>query len=316
MEVCGGGVALSAAGALDPAGESVPGGGQMNNHGNESLPGALVTGSSSGFGLLTCIELAQKGFRVFASMRDLSRSDRLDETAAQAGVTVEKLHLDVTDPASITAALDEIHRSGGQIEVLVNNAGFGMGGAFEDLQMDELREQFETNFFGLAAVTRAVLPQMRQRRRGRIINVSSISGRIGFPGLSAYCASKFAVEGLSETLRLELQPFGIKVVLIEPGSYRTDIFERNRRMARDAHDPASPYYSFTRGMEAYVDKKVARSTADPAEVARAIARAATEPDPPLRCLVGRDARLQSLLRAVIPARWFEALILKQLGRVR
>jgi NAD(P)-dependent dehydrogenase (short-subunit alcohol dehydrogenase family) len=262
---------------------------------------ALVTGASSGFGLLTSIELARRGSRVFATMRDLNKAERLDSAAHAAGVAVEKLALDVARAASVRAAVDEALARAGRIDVLVNNAGFGMGGALEELDDAELREQFETNFFGVVAMTKAVLPGMRERRQGRIINVSSIGGLVASPGMSAYCASKFAVEGLSESLRYEVAPFGVSVILVEPGTFKTDIFGPNRRVAKRARDPQSPYYAMNKQMSAFVQKMVARSTADPMDVARTIAHAATTPRPRLRYLVGRDARAQKIAKTILPS---------------
>jgi NAD(P)-dependent dehydrogenase (short-subunit alcohol dehydrogenase family) len=257
---------------------------------------ALITGAASGFGLLTAIELAQRKFRVIATMRDLRKSDKLDAAAREAGVTVEKLALDVTRPDSIARAV----KDAGQIDVLVNNAGFGLGGFFEDLALDELREQFETNFFGVAAMMMAVLPQMRARGSGRILNVSSIGGRLANPGLSAYCSSKFAVEGLSESARHELRPLGIWVVLVEPGTFKTEIFAQNRRLAKRALDPSSPNYDrFQQGL-AVVDRLLSRSKADPRAVAKTIARAATAKRPRMRYLVGKDARGEAFAKSFLP----------------
>jgi len=261
---------------------------------------ALVTGASSGFGLLASLELARRGLRVFASMRDLGRATALREAAAAAGVGVETVALDVTRPETIDAAFRTIADRAGEVEVLVNNAGFGMGGTVEDLSMDELRAQMETNFFGLVAVTRAALPGMRRLGRGRIIQISSISGRIGTPGLGAYVASKFAVEGLSEALRLEVAPFGIKIVLIEPGVYRTSIWD-SRQAAAGALLPTSAYRAFSQRFASLIDRAVARSTADPREVARLIAKAATARRPRFRYVAGRDARLTLLLHRLSPA---------------
>jgi short-subunit dehydrogenase len=269
---------------------------------------ALVTGASSGFGLLTSVELARRGLSVFASMRDLSRADRLRAAAGEAGVRVEVLELDVTRADAVARAAAEVERAAGRIDVLVNNAGFGLGGAVEDLSLVELREQFETNFFGLVALTKAVLPGMRERRHGRIINLSSVGGRVAVPGLSAYCASKFAVEGFSESLRHELLPFQVFVSLVEPGTFRTDIFDRNRRVADRARDPGSPWYAFTRRMERMVDHRVEKSTADPRQVALLIADIAGSARPRLRYLVGRDARAESLLARVLPARLWESAV--------
>ena len=269
---------------------------------------ALVTGSSSGFGLLASIELARKGHRVFATMRNLERGQRLREAAAKAGVDVEILQLDVTDSASIGAAVDEAVRRAGRIDVLVNNAGFGLGGFAEDYTMAELREQFETNFFGLVELTKAVIPIMREQGSGRIINVSSIMGLAAVPGMSAYCASKFAVEGFSEALRHELLPFGIYVTLVEPGTFRTDIFERNRRLADGAECESSPNYERGQHIIGLADKHVERTKSDPNTVAKLIARAATKRRPRLRYIVGIDARAQRLLKRVLPSRVMDTVV--------
>jgi NAD(P)-dependent dehydrogenase (short-subunit alcohol dehydrogenase family) len=269
---------------------------------------ALVTGSSSGFGLLSCLELAARGLRVFATMRDLSRSQRLDGAARQAGVEVEKVALDVSLPGSIAKAVEEIERRAGRIDVLVNNAGFGMAGFLEDLSMEELREQMETNFFGAVGLMKAVLPGMRGRRSGRIINVSSLNARVAVPALSAYSASKCALEGLSEAVRHEVRPFGIKVVLVEPGQFKTDIFDRNRRMARRSLEKDSPYYAQGQAMLAVVEKQVAGNTADPRAVARTIARAATAKRPALRYLVGLDAHLMVGAKALLPFWLIESVL--------
>jgi NAD(P)-dependent dehydrogenase (short-subunit alcohol dehydrogenase family) len=261
---------------------------------------ALITGAESGFGLLTSIELALRGFRVFASMRDLARGARLDEEARAANVTIEKIALDVSRPQSIDAAVREVQARAGRIDVLVNNAGFGMGGFVEELDLSELREHFETNFIGLVAVTKAVLPGMRERASGRIINISSISGRFAAPGLGAYSASKFAVEGFSESLRHELSPHGVWVSLIEPGTFRTDIFERNRRVAKRALDPASPNFERSKRFEQFITRMVERSTADPRAVARLITRVAEARRPRLRYLIGTDARGQALAKGLLP----------------
>jgi NAD(P)-dependent dehydrogenase (short-subunit alcohol dehydrogenase family) len=276
-------------------------------------PVALITGASSGFGLLASIELARRGHRVFASMRDTARAQRLADAAKAAAVEVSTVQLDVTKSASIAAAVKSVEQQAGRIDVLVNNAGFGMGGFFEDVSLDEFREQFETNFFGVIALTQAVLPGMRARGHGRVINVSSIAGRMANPGTSAYCSSKFALEGLSESLRLELLPHGIHVVLIEPGTFKTDIFDRNRRVAKRAEDESSPYYARGQKLLAFVDKLLERNTQDPADVARAIAHAATAKKPRLRYLVGKDARGEALAKAVVPQKLLEYAILKYVG---
>lgn len=272
---------------------------------------ALVTGASSGFGLLAAVELARRGLRVFASMRDPARADRLRAALDEASLAAEVMQLDVTRGDHIEEAVSSIEQVAGGVDVLVNNAGYGLGGAVEDLSMEELREQFETNFFGLVALSKRVLPGMRERRRGRIINLSSIAGRVALPGVAAYCSSKFAVEGFSEAMRHELLPFEVYVSLVEPGTFRTDIFERNRRIAARASDPASAWAEMTRKISAIVDGRVEKSTADPRDVARVIAEIATAARPRLRYLVGRDARAQTLLARILPGRLWETAV----GRV-
>jgi len=261
---------------------------------------ALITGCSSGFGLLAAVELARAGFRVFASMRNLAKSSALEAALAQAGVSAELLQLDVTDTASMELAV----AAAGPVDALVNNAGYGLLGFAEDVSVDELREQFETNFFGLVTLTKAFIPSMRQRRSGRIIQVSSLNGCVGIPTLSAYCSSKFAVEGWSEALRHELLPYGVYVVLVEPGTFKTEVFASRRRAAA-LDDGTSPHSELTEKLEAWGVDRANKSRADPRTVAKVIARAASERRPPLRYPVGIDARLGTAAKSVLPHRAFE-----------
>jgi NAD(P)-dependent dehydrogenase (short-subunit alcohol dehydrogenase family) len=271
----------------------------------------LVTGASSGFGLLTSVALAKAGLRVIATMRELKRSERLMQAARAAKVELELLRLDVTDEKSIAEAVTRA----GRIDVLVNNAGYGLAGFFADYTMEELRQQFETNFFGVAALCKAVLPQMMQRRSGRIINISSLSGRVALPSVSAYCASKFALEGLSESMRHELKPFGVQVVLVEPGTFKTDAFDRNLTLSPNSDTPSSPYYAMGQRLIKQVTAQVARSKADPNAVARAIVRAATVKRPRLRYLVGADARALTMVKTLLPYAAIEMAVQKQIGAV-
>ncbi len=266
---------------------------------------ALVTGCSSGFGLLTAVELARRGFRVYATMRDTRKRAALDRAAQEAGVSLPVLDLDVTRADSIAAAVGEVLGATGRIDVAVSNAGYGLGGFVEDLALDELREQFETNFFGAVAVSKAVLPAMRSQHGGRLIFVSSVNGFLGFPGLAAYCSSKFALEGFAESLRWEVLPEGIFVSLVEPGSFPTPIYGSNFRRATAATRPDSPYYERGRRLEALVMGNIARSKRDPRVVARAIARIATAPRPRLRYRVGIEAHLIGIARRLLPDRAFE-----------
>jgi NAD(P)-dependent dehydrogenase (short-subunit alcohol dehydrogenase family) len=192
---------------------------------------AVVTGSSSGIGLETSLTLARNGFHIYATMRNLKKSTNIKEVANKEGLPLYPIELDVNDDVSVKNAIDKIilattESEERRIDVLVNNAGYALFGAFEDLSMSELKAQFETNFFGIVRVTQAVLPVMRKQRSGIIVNISSIAGRIGFPITSAYISTKFALEGLSESIAYELEPFGIKVVIIEPGVIKTNFMKR------------------------------------------------------------------------------------------
>lgn len=274
---------------------------------------ALVTGASSGIGLLTAVELARDGFRVVATMRNLSKRTRLDEALKAAGLAerVEVRRLDVTEFASHEAFVAEVVRDLGRIDVLVNNAGFSMAGFAEDCTLDELREQFETNFFGAISMTKAVLPQMRRQKGGHVFQVSSIAGRCAHPCLSSYSGSKFALEGWSEAVRLEMKPLGINVVLIEPGSFETDIWEVNVRVAKRAFQEDSPNHQRSLKFRDYVQKKVVKR--DARIVARRIADVASDPDPKLRYLVGPDAKFMSWILKVVPWKTYERSLIKTLG---
>ena len=272
---------------------------------------AVVTGSSSGFGLLTVVELAKAGYSVIATMRQPERRARLDQAlGGDLAAHVKVRQLDVTDFAGIPATIDQIARDHGRIDVLINNAGFAVGGFAEDVALDELRLQMDTNFFGQVAVTKAVLPTMRAQRSGHIIMVSSILGLIGQPMVSSYCASKHALEGWAESLRIELRALGVKVVLIEPGAYKTDIWTRNVTISRGATDGSSPNKERSRKFADGVKESTGRM-ADPIDVARLIARIAEDPNPRLRYLSGRDAKIGYLLRSVVPWNLWEGMVEKQ-----
>ncbi len=272
---------------------------------------AVITGASSGIGLLTAVELARSGYRVIASMRDLARRDPLERAASNAGVRpyIDIRRLDVTDFDLISGFIENIIREHGRIDLLVNNAGFAVAGFAEDLELSEIRSNFETNFFGAVAMTKAVLPIMRKQRSGHIIMVSSISGLHGSMAISSYSASKHALEGWAESLRLELNSLGIKIVLVEPGSYRTDIWDRNARLGRKALDGSSPNRERGAKMKEAVQKLPKR---DPIEVARAILKIAQTPNPKLRYIVGTDARMQLWFKRVLPWKWHERLIARML----
>jgi NAD(P)-dependent dehydrogenase (short-subunit alcohol dehydrogenase family) len=267
----------------------------------------LVTGTSTGLGLETAIYLARRGLDVYASMRDLGRRAELDAAAARHGVRLHVLQLDVTDPASVQRAVGQVASAPDGIYALVNNAGIGLRGYFEDLLDEEIRQVFEANVFGTMNVTRAVLPHMRRARRGRIVVVGSVGGRIAAFGVSAYCATKFAQEGFAEALAQELTPLGIHVSLVEPGIVRTARWGTNRNVGRQALDPASPYAPWFREAERLADRLGAAAPATPADVAKAVYRALTDGRPRLRYVVGWRPALVIALRRLLPDRLFERL---------
>jgi len=266
---------------------------------------ALVTGSSSGFGLLTSIELAKAGFRVAATMRDLGRRGPLEQAAAAAGVKLEIRQLDVTDFDTVTGFVGQVVGDFGRVDVLVNNAGFAVAGFAEDIRLEELRLQFETNFFGAVAMTKAVLPVMRRQRSGHIIQISSINGMHGAATVSSYSASKHALEGWSESLRFEVNALGIKVVLVEPGAFQTDIWTRGAVMGREATKESSPNFQRSLRMRDTVRKM---RKADPIAVARLIVAIAQNPNPKMRYLAGRDARIQLAMKRILPWKWHERVV--------
>jgi NAD(P)-dependent dehydrogenase (short-subunit alcohol dehydrogenase family) len=244
---------------------------------------------------------------VAATMRDLGRRDRLDQAVAAAGVAakVELRALDVTKFDTLQSFVDNVVRDYERLDVLVNNAGFAVAGFAEDIKLDELRLQFETNFFGAVAMTKAALPVMRQQQSGHIIQVSSIVGLQGSVTISSYSASKHALEGWSESLRMEVNSLGIKVVLVEPGAFQTDIWTRGAVMGEQATKATSPNLQRSLRMRSTIEKL---PKADPIVVAHLIVAIAQNPNPKLRYLVGRDAKIQLAMKRILPWKWHEKVI--------
>jgi len=248
---------------------------------------AIVTGSSSGIGFETSLMLAENGFNVYATMRDLSKSEKIRKIADNKKLPIEVGQLDVTSEQSVENAISAIVELEGQIDVLVNNAGYGLMGPAEELTIDELREQFETNLFGVLRTTKKVLPVMRKNQQGTIINMSSIVGKVGIPTMSGYVSSKFALEGLMESMRYELEPFGIRVVLVEPGVIKTN-FLNSSVFAKKALEETSPYRTLIQKVGEGFSARF-ENGALPIEVAKAILQAATSTKPDIRYSVGNDA---------------------------
>jgi NAD(P)-dependent dehydrogenase (short-subunit alcohol dehydrogenase family) len=274
---------------------------------------ALITGASSGFGLLTSVTLARRGWRVIATMRDLDRRTLLEDAARTAGILerIEIHALDVTNSPQIETIAKQLAGRSTPFHALVNNAGFALPGFADDVTDAELRQQFDTNFFGAAAVTRAFLPQLRRQGFGHIVMVSSVSGRLGFPGVGSYTASKFALEGWTETLRFEMKPLGIQVVLVEPGAFETDIWTRNAKLSAGLQSSDSPNASRIAGWR----KRMAgnQKRANPQIVADTLAAVLGTPRPKLRYVVGKDARAALVMRKLLPWSLFERIIVKSAG---
>ena len=247
---------------------------------------AVVTGSSSGIGHEISLILARNGFTTYATMRNLQKGSDLKSIAEDEKLPLYFAQLDVTDENSVKKAIQTIHDEAGRIDILINNAGYGLTGAFEDLSLDEIKTQYETNVFGLIRTTQEVLPIMRKQRSGMIVNISSGVGRFGYPTGSAYVSTKFAVEGLSECMLYEVEPFGIKVILIEPGVIQTNFFNSSV-LAKKSQDPNSPYAPLMKGMEDGVDKMM-KNGSTPQYVAEVVLDAITNENPKLRYLAGKD----------------------------
>ena len=271
--------------------------------------GVLISGASTGIGRACALELASRGVLVFAGVRQLPAGEALRAEAlrAEAKGTIVPVMLDVTDAESIAAAIDTVaHENGARtLAGLVNNAGIAVGGPLEFVPIDAVRAQFEANVLGLLALTQASLPLLRAGR-GRIVNISSISGRVATPLLGAYAASKFAVEGLSDTLRRELAAWDIPVSLVEPGKVVTPIWAKSSAAAETMLDglpsEASEFYGPAIERSKRRALRAARTGIPAADVATVVASALTATRPRIRYLVGRDAKIGALLAALLPAR--------------
>jgi NAD(P)-dependent dehydrogenase (short-subunit alcohol dehydrogenase family) len=258
-------------------------------------------------GLETALVLAKEGDRVFGTVLNEAERQQVLAEAARRGVTVEPLIVDVTQPATVAAGVAQVIAQTGRIDLLVQFAGIGLRGFFEDLSLEEIRRVYEVNVFGSMVVTQAVLPHMRLARRGRILLTTSIGGRIGAMTISGYSSSKFAVEGFGECLRQELRPFGIWVSLLEPGLIKTPHFTAHRNRAARAKDPASPYYPWFCQHEHLVDQILDRGSFSAHDVANQVSRILNARAPKLRYVVGRNAKIVFALRRYIPGEWFESV---------
>ena len=277
---------------------------------------ALVTGATSGLGRATAILLAENGWRVFAAGRSAERRNTLDAFARLRGLPLETLELDVTSDDSVDRAFAEIARRGvPALDALVNNAGIAIVASMEEVSFEDLRKQFETNVFSAARLARRALPAMRERRRGRIVNMSSIGGKVAMPLFGPYSGSKFALEAISDAMRIELYPFGIHVVVIEPGYIRTDM----ERAAEDlssryvAGIERSPYRMVYEGFRRSWGEMARASKDQPGDCARVILRALTDTPPRTRYAVTRRAKSMILLRRLLSDRALDRRLLRVMG---
>lgn len=276
---------------------------------------AIITGASSGFGLLTTLELAKKDYLIIATMRNLEKQANLISQATQLNlqqnITVQQL--DVTDQNSIhnfKLYIKEINR----VDLLINNAGYANGGFVEEIPVEEYRKQFETNLLEPISITQLVLPYMREQKSGKIINISSISGQVGFPGLSPYVSSKYALEGWSESLRLEVKPFGIDVALVEPGSYNTNIWEVGKQLATNQSDTTSPYKEYMDKIQKHINSG-SDTFGNPIDVAKKIVDIAEAKRTTLRYPIGKGVKFMILAKKILPWRLWEHLVLRSFKKM-
>jgi NAD(P)-dependent dehydrogenase (short-subunit alcohol dehydrogenase family) len=266
----------------------------MNTHDRNNNEVVLITGSSSGIGFETSLLLARNGFSTYATMRNPDKSNKIIGLKQKERLPLEVLKLDVTDDKSVKEAIEKVTNEQGRIDVIINNAGYALVGPLEELSIQEFKEQFETNVFGVIRVTQSVLPIMRKQRHGTIVNISSIAGRIGFPLTPAYVSSKFALEGLSESMAYELEQFGINVILVEPGVIKTN-FDNNLKIGKNiststTDDRNSPYADITQKRLAGFKPRF-KNGLPAIDVAKVILNTITSRNVPSerRYLVGNDA---------------------------
>ena len=260
----------------------------------------LITGCSSGIGRATALEAAARGHRVFASARDREGLRELEE-----GGAIRCLALDVTDAASIRGAVASVLAEAGRVDALVNNAGYGQYGAAEDVTAEEWRRQFDVNLFGAIEAARAVLPAMREKRTGTIVNVSSVAGKIAIPFAAPYCASKHALEAFSDALRVEVAPFGIRVAVIEAGPIETRFGDRARAGVARMLAGSGPYSPFYGNAERAMDTDFQAGKLPAEAVARVVVEAIESDAPKTRYRITRMARALILLKRLLPDRFFD-----------
>ncbi len=261
----------------------------------------LVTGFSSGIGLATCHVLSRNNFMTYGTVRNLSKAKKIQDLMNRENLSLKILRLDVNDNQSIKLAIKKILNDTGRIDVLINNAGYGMFGPIEEITIQEIKKQFETNFFGTIRLIKAIVPIMRKQGNGTIVNISSMVGRFAVPLNSAYVSSKFAVEGLSESISFELKEFGIRVIVIEPGVVKSDFFHKLKVKGMNLE---SPYHELMERRVNFLDKAMKNSLTSSYDVADTILDALNSKDPKFRYVIGNDATNSLRMRNSLSDREF------------
>jgi len=278
----------------------------------------LITGGTDGLGKAAAVLLAERGYRVFTAGRSSEKRAAISRLAAEKKLPIDALELDVCDDASVRRAVQIVLEKAGAIDVLINNAGVGYMAVIEDLRLDDLHRQFETNIFGVLRVTQAVLPHMRERRRGRILMMSSVAGLLTPPTYGAYSSSKHALEALSNALRLEMYPFNIEVILIEPGYIVTNFQQTAKALAEPYVEAAKsgPYAKVYSGSWSVASKARGESKTTPEDCARVILEAIESPHPKARYPVTSLAKWASFGRRILPDTILDSFLRRKYGILR
>jgi len=272
----------------------------------------LITGCSSGFGLLTAVGAAKLGYETIATMRNLNKSQPLRDALNAQNVTARIEQLDITGPDSIRQLVEKI----GPVDILVNNAGILITGSFLDQTDEEMRQVFETNYFGIVSLTKAFTPGMIEQNSGRIINIASLAGLVGHPFNAAYAASKHALVGFTKSIRTELAPFGIDVISVEPGYHKTEIIRVNANQSENFYNRQSPMFQWNRGfLKAFLDEIVPRAGEPEAAVKTILMLMAAE-KPKSHYVIGKDAKFATILQWLGLGDWLEKKVYRAIRRAR
>jgi NAD(P)-dependent dehydrogenase (short-subunit alcohol dehydrogenase family) len=272
----------------------------------------LITGCSSGFGLLTAVGAAKLGYDVVATMRNLDKSGPLQNALNAQNVSARIEKLDVTNPNSI----DQLVKKIGPVDILINSAGILITGSFLDQTDEEMRQVFETNYFGIVNLTKAFTPGMIEQKSGRIINIASLAGLIGHPFNAAYAASKHALVGFTKSIRVELAPFGINVISIEPGYHKTEIIRVNANQSENFYNRRSPMFEWNRGfLKAFLDEIIPRA-GEPQPVVEKILMLLTSEKPKSHYVIGKDAKFATTLQWLGLGNWLENKVYRKIRQAR